>query len=186
MRHLIALAILILTAQAQADTTLSAVGVLSKGLGYEDNGFGLQLDHDGRQGAWGWDIQATALRHAKRHAEGNRYQAIAMGRRYFGTTFIESGIEYGGYKSDFPDGTTWTKYGYSPGVGIGTTQGGTEFSLRYFMPDSTPNETSVIAVSGEIPVGDWRLGATVERWGFDQGGERLSGNQVTVEFGWRF
>lgn len=185
MRHT-ALILTLMLGTAQADTGIDGVFVLSKDLGY-GHGYGLQLDSDGRKGDWGYDFNATAFNHPKYGAKGERFQAIGMGRRFFGDLFIEAGAEWGGYESRFPDGRTWTKYGHAPGFGIGMHHKGAEWNLRYFLPDSTPNETSVISFSGEAPITDqWSAGATVERWQFDQGGERLSGTQIMFEIGYRW
>jgi len=107
-----------------------------------------------------------------------------MVRRFFGNGFVEAGLEWGGYDSEFPDGAEWTKYGFAPGVGVGLYHGRTEWTLRYFLPDSTPNETSVISLAFDAPVhGRWVIGAGVEVWQFN-GSD--SGAQINIEAGYRF
>ena len=179
--------LLLLPLAAQADTTISGVAVLSSDLGYETTGFGIQLDHDARHGDWGYALQGTALRQAKISGKGQRYQAIGMGRRFFGDWFVEAGAEWGGYTTDFPDGTTWSKYGHSFGGGIGIEHGDSTFTLRYFAPDSTPNATSMIIAGAQFPIaGNWRGSVKVEKWRFDQGQDRLSGTHATIGIGRRF
>jgi len=181
MRYAIA-ALALLTSAAQAQT-ISGVATLSDDLGYESTGYGLQLDHTNRHGDWGYAIQGTALSHAKQGATGNRYVALATARRHSGDWHIEAGARWGGYSSKFPDGTSWTKYGHSAGFGIGHGQ----WSLRYWLPNSTPNETSIIALTGSVPIsGRWRATATFEHWRFNHGDERLSGEQVVVGVGYDF
>ena len=170
-----------------ADWGIDAVGLFSTDLGYEKVGFGLQLDADGRHGNWGWEAQASAYKHGKRDAVGERYQAIALGRRYFDDVFIEVGGEWGGYESRFDDGKQWVKYGVAPAVGAGLLRGDTEWSLRYFLPDSTPNATYVFAGAVETPINDSMVIAVVaETWRFKQSGETLTGTQIAIEWGWRF
>ena len=176
--------LLLIPLAAQADTTISAVGALSNDLGYESTGFGIQLDHDARHGNWGWDAQATALRHAKMGASGERYQVIGMGRRYFGQHFLEVGGQWRGYESRFPHSSTWRKQGYAPGLGIGAQQGGAEWTFRYFLRDSTMNETAVIAASVDVMLSEtWLFGATLEKWRFDRG---RAGTMGMIGVGWRF
>ncbi len=176
--------LLLIPLAAQADTTIQGVGVLSNDLGYKTTGFGIQLDHENRHGDWGYAIQGTALRHAKATGSGQRYQAIGMGRRYFGDWFVEAGPEWGGYTTDFPDGRQWSKYGHSFGCGIGVQHGDSTFTLRYFAPDSTPNDTSMIIAAADFPLaGNWRGSVKVEQWRFDQ---RLSGTMGLIGVGWSF
>ena len=185
MRYLILA--LLLPLAAQADTTISAVGVLSGDLGYETTGFGIQLDHSNRHGNWGHALQGTALRQAKISGKGQRYQAIGMGRRFFGDWFVEAGAEWGGYTTDFPDGRQWSKYGHSFGGGIGVEHGGSTFTLRYFAPDSTPNDTSMVIATAQFPLaGNWRGSVKVEQWWFDQGQNRLSGTMAVLGVGRNF
>ena len=113
MIRALALATALIT-PVHADWGVDAVAVSSSKLGYENFGIGLQLDVDGRHGNWGWDAQASAYKHGKRHAVGERYQTIAMGRRYFDDVFIEAGAEWGGYHLRFDDGKEWVKYGVAP------------------------------------------------------------------------
>src|SRR6056297_3161734 len=133
MIRTLALAFALIT-PVQADWGIDAIGVFSSDLGYEKVGFGLQLDADGRSDNWGWDAQASAYKHGKRDAVGERYQVIAMGRRYFDDLFIEAGAEWGGYHSRFDDGKEWVKYGVATAVGAGLLRGDAEWSLRYFPP----------------------------------------------------
>jgi hypothetical protein len=186
MKRYIAI-LLMIAGTAQADTSINAVISLSDSLGYESTGYGAQLHTTGQAGNWGWSAQAMALQHAKISGTGQRYQAIAMGRRYFGDWFVEAGGQWRGYATKFPNGSEWSKYGTAPGIGIGTNKGGTEWTFRYFAPDSTMNETEMIAASVDVLLSEmWLFGATVEQWRFDQGGERLSGTQAMFRFGWRF
>jgi hypothetical protein len=186
MKRYIAI-LLMIAGTAQADTSLNAVISLSNDLGYESTGYGAQLHTTGQAGNWGWSAQAMALQHAKISGTGQRYQAIAMGRRYFGDWFVEAGGQWRGYTTKFPDGREWSKYGTAPGVGVGLNQGDMDWTLRYFAPDSTPNNTSILALSGRVPVGDsWTISGTVEQWRFDQGSDRLSGTMVMIGFGFRF
>jgi len=179
--------LLLLPLAAQADTTISGVVTLSNDLGYESTGFGIQLDHENRHGSWGYALQGMALRHAKMGGTGERYQAIAMGRRHFGDWFVEAGGQWRGYESRFPHSSTWRKYGHAPGLGIGAQQGGTEWTFRYFLPDSTPNGTSMIIAGAQFPIaGNWRGSVKVEQWRFDQGRDRLSGTHATLGVGWGF
>ena len=179
--------LLLIPLAAQADTTISAVGALSNDLGYETTGYGIQLDHSNRHGDLGYALQGMALRHAKIGGTGERYQAIAMGRRHFGDWFVEAGGQWRGYESRFPHSSTWRKYGYAPGLGIGTQQGDTQWTFRYFLPDSTMNETAVIAASVDVMLSEmWLFGATLEQWRFDRGQDRLSGTHATLGVGFRF
>src|SRR6056297_3406698 len=122
MIRALALAFALIT-PVHADWGIDAVAVSSSKLGYESFGVGLQLDADGRHDNWGWDAQASAYKHAKRHAVGERYQTIAMGRRYFDDVFVEVGGEWSGYESRFENGTKWVKYGVAPAVGAGLLRG---------------------------------------------------------------
>lgn len=177
----------LLSSPIQADTTIYAVGVTSKNLGYNNLGYGVQLRTSERFNNWGWDAEITALSHAKISGVGQRYQAIGMGRRFFGDHFVEAGVEWGGYTTEFPDGSTWTKYGYAPAVGIGTTQSDIEWRLRYIAPDSTPNNTSITIASVDAPITkSWTTGVTVEYWRFDLSEERRSGTHIMFRAGWKF
>jgi len=175
------------TVYAEVDIGIDGVFVLSDDLGYNTTGYGIQLDASGKHGNWGWDFQGTALRHGKWLANGERYQVIAMGRRFFGDFFLEAGGEWGGYQSRFEDGVVWEKYGYAPAVGVGVNSDGTEVTLRYLLPDTTPNNTSIATAGLEIPLNDSYVGGvSIEYWSFDIGDERLNGVQVNLEFGYRF
>ena len=61
MKALILVPMIFLASMSLADTGIDAVFVGSSDLGYEDSGFGLQFDSDGRVGDWGYDVQLTAL-----------------------------------------------------------------------------------------------------------------------------
>lgn len=187
MKHLI-LALALSVAPLHADIGIDLIGVTSNDLGYERLGGGLQLDIDGRSGDWGFDGQATALKHSKFDGDGERYQGMLFGRRFItGDWFVEAGVEYGGYETRFEDQAGWRKFGTSLGIGAGYQSHATEFGLRFFAPDSTPNKTSVLHLHGEIMLSpSIAVGTTVERWSFDIGSERLTGQQMTVEIGWRW
>jgi len=173
--------------RALAETTIAGVFIVTNGLGYDSPGYGIQIGHNDRYGNWGWDVEGMAVNHGKIGSnKGFRLQTIGMGRRFFGNYFIEAGIEWGGYKSEFPDRPAWVKYGRAPGVGIGALQDGVEWKIRYFAKDTTPNNTSVAAAAVDIPFGEWSIGATLERWKFDQNDDRLSGMQVALTYGRKF
>lgn len=185
--YILILSLIPFMSKALGETTVSGVFVLTDDIGYDRPGYGVQIGTSDRYKNWGWDIEAMALNHGKIGSKrGFRQQVIGMGRRFFGNYFVEAGVEWGGYKSEFPDGTSWVKYGYAPGAGIGAFQGEIEWKIRYFADDSTPNNTSVIAVAVDVPVDDWSIGATVERWQFDQNSERLSGMQIALTYGKEF
>lgn len=187
MRTLILTPFIFFAPLSLADIGIDVVLVGSSDLGYEASGVGLQFDTDGRFGEWGWDGQATFLKHAKRGAEGERYQGVFMARRFFNNFFVEAGAEYGGYDSRFENGTKWTKYGAAPGIGFGQHLSNREVTIRYFFPDSTPNNTSVFQVAGEVHLTrNITLGGSFEQWYFDQSGQRLDGTQVTLEVGYRW
>ena len=185
MRYLVLL--LFVCNTAAADIGIDAVTVTSSSLGYDTRGNGLQLDVDHRWSNWGVDGQATFLKHSKVTGDGERYQYILMGRKFFNNYFIEAGSEYGGYETRFPNTSIWKKFGFSPGVGVGRQTSNNEFGFRYFAPDSTPNKTSVFQAYGEVfLMPSFAIGATVERWQFDIKAERLRGTQMTFEAGWRW
>lgn len=187
MKNLI-LALVLFATPLIADIGLDLIGVTSNDLGYERYGGGLQLDIDGRLNDWGWDGQATTLKHSKFDGDGERYQAMLFGRRFVtGDWFIEAGVEHGGYETRFEDKSKWKKFGTSVGVGLGQHTNSYEWSVRYLAPDTSPNKTSVVNISGEVMLTpSVALGSTIERWSFDVGQERLNGTQITIELGWRW
>ena len=167
---------LLLASTAHSQTGIDAVVLHSQGTGYEPTGFGLALQHTSRH----LDARFTALQHPKRNGKGQRYHATVMGRYHFDNWYVEAGGRWAGYDTRFDDGRNWRKYGYAPGVGIGS--GNTH--LRYYWPNTTPNNTSVIALTSSVGIGDnWHLGGSVERWQFD--GSR-SGVQTEIRLGKRF
>lgn len=180
-----------LSTNVRADVGIDLIASDAKNLGYKGIGYGIQLDADGNFNKnWGWDAQATFLEHPKFNATGGeRYQTIIMGRRFFGNVFVEAGGEYGGYYSRFTEDRFYFKHGWSPGTGIGfAPDNGSEWTVRYFGPDSSPNNTSVVSASVEfpLPVENLRIGFTVERWDFKSAGKNLDGVQSMFELGWRF
>lgn len=191
MKYFILLFSLFITlSNVRADVGIDLIASSAKDLGYAGIGYGIQLDADGNFNRnWGWDAQATLLEHPKFDAtNGERYQTIIMGRRFFGNIFVEAGGEYGGYHSRFSEDKFWFKHGWAPGAGVGLMHGDSEWTVRYFGPDSSPNDTSVVSASAEfpLPVENLRLGFTVERWDFKAAGKNLDGLQSMLELGWRF
>jgi len=186
MKSLMA-ALILLASTAQAQIGIDAVGVVSRGLGYEDGGGGLRLVTTGERNDWGWDAQVTGLYHPKIGGRGYRVHSHAMGRRHFGTWFVEAGARWAKYESFFPDGRRWRKGGWSPGAGIGSHLLGAQWVARYFAPNSTTNRTAVATLGFDYPYADsWVIGATAERWTFDIFDQRRSGYHIEVRFGWRF
>ena len=167
---------LLLASTTHAQTGIDAVVLHSQGLGYEPAGFGIALQRTSAH----FDARFTALQHPKRNGRGPRYHATFMGRYHFDNWYAEVGGRWAGYDTRFDDGRHWRKYGHAAGVGIGS--GNTH--LRYFFPNNTPNNTSVIALTSSVGLGgNWYLGGSVEKWKFD--GSR-SGTQSEIRIGVRF
>ena len=121
--------------------------------------------------------KGEVLKHDKVESPGWRVSGLATviyGKRYQ----LEGGASWRQTKTD-----AFTKTGSSPLVGLGFVAGKVTIRGRYFLPDNTENKTDGFQMQGETRTRPYVL-LRAGHFRFDQGGERLTDEVVSVGVGW--
>ncbi len=109
--------------------------------------------------------------------EGYTYGYGVHARGYWRSFYGGAGYAWSGYRTEFADGTIWSKRGGSPVVMVGFDNRDSDIGVRYsFQESDTPNRVESIGlVWRKRMAGPWTMQFSATRAWFDQGGDRMSG-----------
>jgi hypothetical protein len=170
-----------------------------QGAGY-DPAVGIRVDHTTGRYADFLALHASGrvdLRKKYGAAEGATYSALVALRGYVGAieimgnlgrVYLSAGAGACGYRSEFSDGSAWSKHAVHPVAGLGWDSDRVDIDLSYYGEEhSTPNAVQAAKVTGAAKVyGDWKMLIELTGMRYLQGGAREQELLVTSGAGYEW
>ena len=172
--------------------TSAYVTLNSSGAGY-DAGIGIRVSHLHRFN----DLFAVkiggsyALQHKTGAKDGYTY-GLSGSLRFYPREkwYLSGGYGVSGYETNFADGRTWKKHGWSPRLGLGYDSDRFDAWLSYSFEESdSPNEVSSASVGiayKPIPDSGFKVRFGLTRMWFVQSGRDMTETLGTMGVGWEF